>query len=167
MRKIALTFVVLAISACRGPDKTAYLSDPILRDLQQQESKAKSDLATAGAAVNEAKEALQAALPQTGQASAAASRYWASIEKRDAAQQRHNFLALATESRKKVASKAYLRAFQSGGEWPNQAEYSEYKAIQEANQRPRTWSAERRIKEAHLAQKTSISNLQSATKQPN
>lgn len=150
-------FIVLLLIGlnlgCDKPDPYPEQRDPIYLDLSSQLSETTSLLAEAEKSLAEHEKALSEVSPQTGQNKFAQKRVFEAQNHLVKLKQLKQWLVMATKERKSLSSTNYLKAYKLKQNWPNPAEFEQYKSEMRLRRAKRTWSSKDRIEE-YSSQKT-------------
>jgi hypothetical protein len=143
-----LIFVFLLVFGCEKADPNPELKDPIYADLVLQLSTTEKDLIEVNKNVDEQKNQLENAAPQSGQAGVFKKRYFGAMNTSDRLNQQIKYWKIRVEERKLSARKSYLESLKNGTAWPDPKEYEVYLSEKKLRQAKVIWDSKERIAES-------------------
>ncbi len=140
--------VSLLFIGCDKPNPTPEVLDPIYIDLSKQADEAKKLIPEAKIAVSEAEKELTLVKPQTGQIEYAKKRLREANQRLVQTTQIAKYLEIHSKSRLDYDRESYLVAWKQKKQWPDPAEYKEFKDAEKAQSARTNWNVKDRMKEA-------------------
>lgn len=151
--KTLLFMSLLSIFGCNKANPNAYKADPILIDYQGQLAATSSDLETLKKQAEESAKELRQSQPQKGQAAIHRKKLEETKERISKLEQQILFWKIRIESRAKEAQLEYLRAHESGKEWPDKDAVNSYAVQKRLRLTKLQWSQKDRIREMKAPEK--------------
>ena len=148
MLKIAIFALIISIVGCKKPEPNPEIRDPIYADIQADIQNVDKDIVTAQTELADHQKTLSEVVPQTGQIKYAQKRVDDAYKKIDRLKQEKTYLQIRAVERLKQVRVQYKRAFDKGEEWPNPAEFEEYKKIKALKAARPNWDHNERLEKA-------------------
>ena len=147
MRIFSLLISIFLLTSCDKPDPNPELKDPIYNDLNSRLAASVQALAAERKGYEEQAEAVEAAIPQTGQLKRAQRRLYDSQRQLIRLEQEKQYLELKIESQRASAKAGYMQAYKNKKPWPNPQDWEAYTLEKKFRAAKRQWSVKDRIKE--------------------
>ena len=147
MRIVSVLISIFLLVSCDKPDPNPELRDPIFNDLNSRLAASVQALAAEKKNYDEQKEAVEAAIPQTGQLKRAQRRLYESENQLTRLEQEKKYLELKIESQRNSAKTAYMESYRKKQPWPNPEDWEAYSLEKKFRSAKKQWSVKDRIKE--------------------
>lgn len=142
---ILLSFILLV--GCDKKDPQPELKDPIYQDMLAQKSAAERGLADAEKSLEEKRNDLKGAEPQTGKISLFQKRVFEAEKVSETFRQQIKYWTIRIRERALFARRSYSQAFSEKKPWPDPNEYSTYLSEKKLRLAKIEWDAKQRLED--------------------
>lgn len=143
--RLILVLMLGFLVGCSKPNPNPELLDPIYQDIDKERKSVESAIKSTEKELEGFEKDLKNVQPQTGQVKYATKRVYESRAKLQQLKQEQTYLKIKLESRRDQAFLSYMKAYNSGKEWPDTNDFKDYQASKQMQGSDRVWNPKKRL----------------------